>query len=88
MFANRILEFGNKFKGRLDALWLESALDYIDYNEEGLAFDTLYTYLSEYDICLSKEEYDEMIKLAKDMGFDLNCRSFKYLKYLSRRGRK
>jgi len=84
----RILEFGNKFKGRLEDMRLEVALDYIDYNEWGLAFETLCDYLVEYNVSLSAEEYGEMIKLAKDMGLNLDNGNFKYLKYLARRSSK
>jgi len=86
MFASRIMEFGKKFKGRLDDLWLESALDYVSYSEEMLAFEMLCDYLADYDVCLCMEEYAEMIKLAADMGFDLDDTALKYLKYLARRG--
>jgi len=86
MLERRILEFGNKFRGRLEDVWLEVALDYINYNEWGLAFDTLCDYLVEYDVLLSMEEYDEMIRLAKDMELSLDNGNFKYLKYLIRRG--
>jgi len=86
MFASRIIEFGKKFKGRLDDLWLDSALDYVNYNEEMLAFEMLCDYLANYNICLCMEEYLEMIKLAADMEFDLDDASLKYLKYLARRG--
>jgi len=83
----RIFGFGNKFKGRLEDMRLEIALDYIDHNEWGLAFETLCDYLVEYNVSLSAEEYGEMIKLAKDMGLNLDNGNFKYLKYLARRGR-
>jgi len=85
MFASRIIEFGKKLKGRLDDLWLDSALDYVNHNEEVLAFGMLCDYLADYNVCLCIEEYDEMISLAVDMEFDLDDTSLKYLKYLARR---
>jgi len=88
MLERRILEFGNKFKGRLEDMWLEVALDYVNYNEWGLAFETLCDYLVEYNVFISVEEYDEMIKLAKDMRLNLDNGNFKYLKYLARRNSK
>ncbi|MFW0976193.1 MafI family immunity protein [Leclercia pneumoniae] len=39
MFANRIREFGKAFEGRLESFLLEGALDYINFNEELLAFE-------------------------------------------------
>jgi len=86
MFSSRIIEFGKKFKGRLDDLWLDSALDYVNNNEEMLAFEMLCDYLADYNVCLCMKEYDEMISLAADMEFDLDDASLKYLKYLVRRG--
>lgn len=40
MFANRIREFGKAFEGRLEPFLLEGALDYINFNEEPLAFES------------------------------------------------
>jgi len=87
MFDDKVLEFGEKFRNRLDKTWLDIAMDYIDHNEFVLAFETLCDYLVEHNILLSMEEYDEMIDLAKDMGLNLDNGNFKYLKYLARRRR-
>jgi len=88
MFDDRVLEFGEKFRNRLDKIWLDIAMDYISHNEFVLAFETLCDYLVEHNILLSTEEHDEMIKLAKDMGLNLDNGNFKYLKYLARRNSK
>jgi len=80
MFADRILALGRKFKGRLEDGWLDVALDYVDDSEETLAFETLCDYIAEFDIPISTEEYDEIMKLAVDMEIDLNLGCIKYLK--------
>ena len=50
MFANRIREFGKAFEGRLEPFLLEGALDYINFNEEPLAFEILCEHICEYDV--------------------------------------
>jgi len=82
MLDKRVLEFGNKFHGRLDKLWLDVALDYVDYDECGVAFDTLCGYIYEYDVCISAEEFDEAMQLGLEMGFDINDYPFHGLKGL------
>jgi len=82
MFEERILAFGEKFRGRLDEVMLEGALDYINYNEEWLAFDTLCTHLSEYNISISAEEFNEAAELVSDMALSMINPPFKYLESL------
>jgi len=82
MLERRTLEFGSKFRGRLDDLWLETSLDYINYGEWGLALDFLCGYLWDYDVAISEKEFDEAISLALDMGFNPNETPFKQLKNL------
>jgi len=72
MLDKRVLELGNKFHGRLDKLWLDVALDNVDYDECGLAFELLCDYIVDFDIPISKAEYDEIIKLAADMEIDFS----------------
>jgi hypothetical protein len=82
MYANRIVKFGKKFQGRLDSTLLQGALDYVGYNEEGLAFEVLCDHICEYDVSITGDEYSEAIQLAMDMGFDLKEGPFKHLKGL------
>lgn len=79
MFANRIREFGKAFEGRLEPFLLEGALDYINFNEEPLAFEILCEHIFEYDVQLSQTEYDEAIALAKHMGLDVLDGPYKHL---------
>lgn len=82
MFADRIMSFGHKLDGKLDQGLLDGALDYIKFNEEPLAFEILCDHICEYDVMLSQSEYDEVIALAKDMGFDVNGSPYKHMKKL------
>ncbi|WP_419340564.1 MafI family immunity protein [Achromobacter sp. PD1] len=79
MYLDRIIGFGNKFKGRISSFLLQGALDYISYNEESLAFEILCDHLCEYDILITDEEYVEAIKLASDLGLSLEEGPFKHL---------
>ncbi|MBD9380758.1 hypothetical protein DXK93_02340 [Achromobacter sp. K91] len=79
MYSDRIIKFGNRFKGRISSFLLQDTLDYISYNEEGLAFEILCDHLCEYDILITDEEYVEAIKLASDMGLSLEEGPFKHL---------
>ncbi|WP_286919703.1 MafI family immunity protein [Pseudomonas sp. UBA6753] len=79
MFAGRIIEFGKKFDGRLEAGLLQGALDYVAYNEEGLAFEILCDHICEFDISITGDEYQEAVRLITDLGFDLDEGPFKHL---------
>lgn len=83
MYSERILSFGTKLKGRLEDFLLEGALDYVKYNEESLALEILCDYVSEYDVSLSSEEFEEVRLLIVDMGFDMGVAPFKYLQGLT-----
>lgn len=82
MYADRIVGFGERFKGRLDSALLQGALDYVSHNEESLAFEILCDHIGEYDVSITAEEYSEAIQLALDMGFDVGAGPFKHLKGL------
>ncbi|WP_299256947.1 MafI family immunity protein [uncultured Kushneria sp.] len=82
MYAERIVKFGEKFWGRLEFTILQGALDYVEYNEESLAFEILCDHICEYDVSITDEEYREAIQLALDMGFDLKEGPFNHLKGL------
>ena len=84
MYSQQILNLGAKFEGRLDAVFLEGALDYIRYNEEKLALEILCDYICEYDVTLSVNEVREIHFLASTMGFDVESAPFKYLQALAK----
>ncbi|WLG46436.1 MafI family immunity protein [Pseudomonas sp. FP1740] len=84
MYSQRILKLGAKFEGRLGAVFLEGALDYVKYNEESLALEILCEHICEYDVALTIDEFKEIQQLALDMGFDVGNSPFKYLQALTR----
>ena len=83
MYFQQILNLGAKFKGRLEAVLLDGALDYVKYNEENLALEILCDHICEYDVALSIDELKEIQLLASVMGFDLGNAPFKYLQALT-----
>ncbi|MBH1930694.1 MafI family immunity protein [Serratia rubidaea] len=82
MFDIKINELGRLLEGRLDPELIEGALDYIQYNEEPLAFEILCDHISEYDIKITQREYELISQLIEDMKLDINEAPFKYLKEL------
>lgn len=82
MSGNRIYHLGKVLEKRLEAHLIQGALDYIQFNEEPLAFEILCDHISEYDIEITAEEYDEICDLARDMKLDISEAPFKYLKQL------
>ncbi|AVU75927.1 MafI family immunity protein [Pseudomonas sp. FP1154] len=84
MYSQRILKLGAKFEGRLEAVFLAGALDYVKYNEESLALEIFCEHICEYDVALSVDEFKEIQELALDMGFELGNAPFKYLQALTK----
>lgn len=82
MFGKKITQLGKCLEDRLDLDLISGALDYIKHNEEPLAFEILCDHISEYDIAITSEEYEEISNLTKDMSLDINEAPFKYLKQL------
>lgn len=80
MFGQRISRLGKKLEDRLDTNLIDGALDYIQYNEEVLAFEILCDHISEYDITITQNEYALITQLIEDMKLDKNNAPFKYLK--------
>jgi len=82
MSVYHVVEFCNQFKGRLEDIWLEAVLDYVDYNEYGVALEMLCDFLADHDVPVSAGEYHEAMRLATNMGFDLESPRYTYLKTL------
>lgn len=82
MFGNRITQLGEGFEDRLESALIEGALDYIQYNEEPLAFEILCDHISEYNVAITLEEYEKIANLIKEMNLNINEAPFKYLKQL------
>lgn len=62
--------FGGLFMNRLDNERLQFAINYIDYDERGLAFETICDHLSEYDVPITRGEYIIAIRLCKALQLD------------------
>jgi len=74
--------FGSLLMNRLDKELLQDAINYIDYDERGLAFETICDHLSEYDVPIALEEYEIAIKICTSLQMDINDVSIKHLKTL------
>lgn len=74
--------FGSLFMNRLDKELLQDAINYVDYDERGLAFETICDHLSEYDVPITLEEYEIAIKICISLQMDINNVSIKHLKTL------
>ncbi|MDW8848447.1 MafI family immunity protein [Erwinia sp. MMLR14_017] len=82
MFSEKINQLGKALEDRLNPALVEGALDYIQHNEEPLAFEILCDHISEYDISITSEEYELITSLVEDMRLDINAAPFKYMKSL------
>ncbi|SKC23188.1 hypothetical protein SAMN05216168_5135 [Kosakonia radicincitans] len=82
MMDVRVKAFGARFFGRVDAERLQFAIDYVDYNESGLAFETICDYLIEADAPISEEEYRLAEELYRDMEMKWGASCLKYLQVL------
>ena len=80
MYADRIINFGEKFRDRLEASLLNAALAYVRHNEEMLSLEILCDHLVEYHCPISSEEYLELESLTHEMGICLDRPPFKYLR--------
>lgn len=72
--AHRVRTLGLGFNDRIESWRLAFALEYIDFNELPLAFETLYTYIYEYGGNITSAEYQELIELARALKNPLNSR--------------
>lgn len=80
----KIKGFGGLFRDRLDNELLQDAINYVDYDERGLAFEIICDHLSEYEVSINKEEYELAIEICNELQMDQNDISLKHLKKLVR----
>ena len=66
-FEREVLEVGAMFEGRLPSAVLADALDYVQFNESGLALNMLCEQLVEYDVTPARHEYERLRALADMM---------------------
>lgn len=85
VIEEKIKTLGERFRGRIIPWRLDGVLEYVDFNENRLAFELLCSEIYEYDIEISKEEYDEIIALVIELNVDLENCDIQGLKFLIRK---
>ncbi|MET3724686.1 MafI family immunity protein [Sphingomonas trueperi] len=63
--AHRVRTLGLGFNDRIESWRIDFALEYIDFDELPLAFETLYTYIYEHGGTITSAEYRELHELAQ-----------------------
>ncbi|EOC1310913.1 MafI family immunity protein [Cronobacter dublinensis] len=71
---NRIKMLGEGLKDRIDASIIAFDLEYIDHSESILAFETLCDHIADYDVVITKDEYNQVINIANELNLDINNR--------------
>ncbi|ELQ5994640.1 MafI family immunity protein [Cronobacter dublinensis] len=71
---NRIKILGEGLKDRIDASIIDFDLEYIDHSESILAFETLCDHIADYDVVITKDEYNQVINIANELNLDINNR--------------
>jgi len=82
MIEKKILDFGDRFRDRLDLVYLDGALDYVNYNECVLAFEEVCSQLCENNVPISLDEFNEAVNIATIMQLSLDTYPFKHLSSL------
>jgi hypothetical protein len=80
--STKLKRLGERFRGRLPNDRLKFALDYIVFNENALAFETLCADICEFDTRMTKEEYDEITSLNWSFKSPLGKNTMLHLKHL------
>ncbi|GAA8963940.1 hypothetical protein HpSP79_02540 [Helicobacter pylori] len=65
-----LITLGSSLKGRLPNDMVDFALDYINYNEFGLAFETLCDYIDEFNIQITQYEYKIFLDIARIINYE------------------
>ena len=71
---NRIKILGEGLKDRIDASIIDFDLKYIDHSESILAFETLCDHIADYNVVITKDEYNQIINIANELNLDINNR--------------
>jgi hypothetical protein len=80
--GDALKELRGRFYGRLAEAELKFALDYVDFNEEPLALETLCDYLCENNVAITQDEFNDILKLDEVTGSNLDARVIRYIKKL------
>ena len=65
-----LITLGSSLKGRLPSDVVDSALDYISYNEFGLTFEILCDYIDEFNIQITQYEYKIFLDIACIINYE------------------
>ena len=65
-----LITLGSSLKGRLPSDVVDSALDYISYNEFGLTFEILCDYIDEFNIQITQYEYKIFLDIARIINYE------------------
>ncbi|EPJ5854105.1 MafI family immunity protein [Klebsiella aerogenes] len=71
---NRIRMLGEGLKDRIDASIIDFDLEYIDHSESILAFETLCDHIADYDVVITKDEYNQVINIANELSLEIDNR--------------
>lgn len=81
-FNEKIRRFGELFRGRMGNEILSYAIEYVDYNEPFLAFETICEHLCEYDVFITEQEYEIVIEIYDELEMSRDDITLAYLKKL------
>lgn len=70
LLDDRIRNLGKSLNNRIDKNLINSALEYIDFSESFLAFETLCDYIDDFDVQLTEEESQEISFINKEFGVE------------------
>ncbi|ALB64862.1 hypothetical protein AFK62_20160 (plasmid) [Cronobacter condimenti 1330] len=71
---NRIKMLGEGLRNRIDSSIVDFDLEYIKHSESILAFETLCDHISDYDVIITKDEYDQVINIANALNLEIDNR--------------
>lgn len=75
MNVNAKIRFlGEKLKGRLEPSIVDFDLEYMEHSENILAFETLCDHIADYDVKITKDEYDQIINIVNVLHLELDER--------------
>ena len=76
---DQIRRLGESLKGRLDSSLVDDALEYINYSENVLAFETLCDHIGDFDITITEYEYNQVLNIVSELNLTLSNR-YLYIK--------
>ncbi|TNH41443.1 MULTISPECIES: MafI family immunity protein [Photorhabdus] len=70
----KIRLLGEGLKDRLEPSLVDYDLEYINHSENVLAFETLCDHIADYDVEITKDEYNQIIKIVNDLSLEIDER--------------